>query len=165
MARIYISIGSNVDRGRNLRSARRELTAVFTRITCSPVYESAAVGFAGDPFLNLVVGADTGMPVGQVDALLTDIEDRHGRDRSGPRYSPRTLDLDLLLYDNLVSGGPVELPRGELTRYAFVLRPMADVEPGLRHPVNGETYARLWQTFDQDSQPLTEIPFDWDATP
>lgn len=164
MPRIYISVGSNVDRDRNIRSAHDILSQHFSDIHCSPVYESAAVGFTGEPFLNLVIAADTGMSVDDVDRLLTDIEDKHGRIRSGPKFSPRTLDLDLLLYGNDISTNPaIELPRSEIERYAFVLRPLADIAPQEKHPVTGKSYAQLWSHFDQSSQPMQEVAFNWNT--
>jgi 2-amino-4-hydroxy-6-hydroxymethyldihydropteridine diphosphokinase len=120
------------------------------------------VGFEGDNFLNLVAGLDTDQEVHDVNRQLHAIEDAHGRQRNGPRFSPRTLDLDLLLYDDLIlSEDKLQLPRDEITHNAFVLRPLADIAPDLRHPVTGQTMAELWQAFDQTSQRLWPIPFEW----
>ena len=99
MSRIYISIGSNIEAERHLRLAIAELRKHYEDLRLSSVYESEAVGFDGDNFLNMVVGLDTDEEVHTVVQTLREIEDRHGRIRSGPRFSARTLDLDLLLYD------------------------------------------------------------------
>lgn len=162
MARVYISLGSNIDAPRHLRAAIAALRERYGELTLSPVYESEAVGFEGDNFLNLVVGLDTDQEVREVNRCLHAIEDAHGRQRNGPRFSPRTLDLDLLLYDDLIlHEDKLQLPRDEITRNAFVLRPLADIAPDLRHPLTGRTMAELWQAFDQASQRLWPIPFEW----
>jgi 2-amino-4-hydroxy-6-hydroxymethyldihydropteridine diphosphokinase len=161
MARVFISIGSNIDRAASIRDGVKALRERFGAIDLSSVYESEAVGFAGDPFYNLVAAFDTDEPVAAVAGALRRIEDAHGRDRSGPRFSSRTLDLDLLLYDDLVLEGELELPRGEITENAFVLWPLAELAPARRHPVAGETFAGLWGRFDKGRQPLWPVPFEW----
>jgi len=126
------------------------------------VYESEAVGFDGDNFLNMVVGLDTDEEVHTVVQTLREIEDRHGRIRSGPRFSARTLDLDLLLYDDLVvKEDALDLPRGEITQNAFVLWPLAEIAPEIMHPVEQQPMAALWQDFNKESQKLWPITIDW----
>ena len=163
MARVYISLGSNIDAENHLRRGVAALRAQFGELILSRVYESEAVGFSGDNFLNLVAGFDTDLPVQNVVAILHRIEDENGRVRSGPRFSARTLDLDLLLYDDRVQSadpGP-ELPRDEILKNAFVLWPLAEIAPDLRHPVVGRTMGELWAAFDRTSQPIWPVPFDW----
>jgi len=162
MARIYISIGSNIEAEQHLRQAVAELRMRYGELQLSSVYESESVGFDGDNFLNMVVGLDTDEDVHRVVQNLRQIEDRHGRVRSGPRFSARTLDLDLLLYNDLVlKEKGLELPRGEITHNAFVLWPLAELAPELVHPVRQQTMACLWQGFDKDSQKLWPIPLEW----
>lgn len=162
MARIYISIGSNIEAERHLRLAIAELRKHYGELKLSSVYESEAVGFDGDNFLNMVVGLDTDEEVHTVLQTLREIEDRHGRVRSGPRFSARTLDLDLLLYDNLVvKEGALDLPRGEIIQNAFVLWPLAEIAPEIMHPVEQQSMAALWQGFDKESQKLWPITIDW----
>jgi 2-amino-4-hydroxy-6-hydroxymethyldihydropteridine diphosphokinase len=89
---------------------------------------------------------------------LRAIEEAHGRLRDGPKFSSRTLDIDLLtLGDQVVHAGKLELPRDEILKYAFVLRPLADVAPEERHPLVGRSYRELWQGFDQAAQPLWPV--------
>ncbi|HEB66610.1 MAG TPA: 2-amino-4-hydroxy-6-hydroxymethyldihydropteridine diphosphokinase [Gammaproteobacteria bacterium] len=167
MARIYISLGSNIDAENHLRRGVAALREHFGELILSPVYESEAVGFSGDNFLNLVAGLDTDKPVQDVVDILHRIEDENGRVRSGPRFSARTLDLDLLLYDDRVQSpdpGP-ELPRDEILKNAFVLWPLAEIAPELRHPVVGRTMGELWAAFDKTSQPIWPVPFDWSPDP
>jgi 2-amino-4-hydroxy-6-hydroxymethyldihydropteridine diphosphokinase len=162
MARVYVSIGSNIGREQNIRSGVAELRAGFGELILSSVYESEAVGFAGDSFYNLVAGFDTALAPQQVAEQLRAIEERHGRVRNGPRFSSRTLDIDLLLYDDLVlHEGKLDIPRDEITRNAFVLWPLAEIAPQLKHPELGTSYAVLWESFDKASQPLWPVPFSF----
>lgn len=142
---VYISIGSNVDPQENICIAIRAMREVFGDLRLSPVYQSAAVGFEGDDFLNLVAGFDTGKTVTQVFDEAREIEDSQGRDRTQPRFSARSIDLDILLYDSEVIDLPgLSIPRHEILQSAHVLKPLQDLIPDTRHPVNGETYADLW---------------------
>ena len=162
MARIYISIGSNIEAEQHLRLAIAELRDHYGDLLLSSVYESEAVGFEGDNFLNMVVGLDTDEDVHHVVQILRQIEDRHGRVRNGPRFSARTLDLDLLLYDDLVMKEEgFELPRGEITHNAFVLWPLAEIAPDLVHPSERQAIAALWKGYDKDSQKLWPISIAW----
>ncbi len=158
MARIYISVGSNIEREANIRGAVRELAQVFGPLLLSSVYESEAVGFVGDAFYNLVVGADTHLDVAAVVSLCKQIEDNYGRVRDGVKYCGRSLDLDLLTYDQLICVEPVELPRAEILHNAFVLQPLAELAPDTLHPSLQQRYAALWQAY-QVPQKLWIVPF------
>lgn len=161
MARIFIGVGSNQEREQRLRAGMAALRRVFDNVQASAVYENEAVGFDGDNFYNLVVACDVAMTLDEVLRALRSIEDENGRDRSQPRFSPRKLDLDLLLYDDLVAAqDALQLPRPDIEEYAFVLRPLAELAGDLRHPVSGKTYAQLWTEFDQSRQPLRRVELD-----
>lgn len=149
MPRVYVSIGSNVDREANIRSAVAALRRCFEHVVLSAVFETDPVGFEGENFFNLVAGFDTEMGVEDVAAALADIEQQHARRRDGPRFGPRSLDLDLLLYNDVVmNAGRVRLPREDITKYAFVLGPLAEIAGAERHPVSGRTYDELWAAFE-----------------
>lgn len=161
MTEVFVSIGSNIEREKNIRSGVAALRERFGELRLSTVYESEAVGFQGDPFYNLVASFETDATPEDVVAALRAIEDRHGRVRTGPRFSSRTLDIDLLLYGDAVFDVPVVIPRKEITRNAFVLLPLAELAPDVLHPVTGSSYAALWEAFDKASQPLWPVAFAW----
>lgn len=163
MARVYISIGSNIDQEHHIRAGVDELKAHYGELVISSVYESEAVGFEGDNFYNLVVGLDTDEGVEQVSQQLRVIEDHHGRTRSGPRFSARTLDLDLLSYDELVlKEGGFDIPREEITENAFVLWPLAEIAPDTEHPLLHQSYRSLWEAYDKSRQQLWVIPLEFE---
>lgn len=158
MARVYLSLGSNLEPQRHLRAALGELRQRFGELAVSPAYRSASVGFAGADFVNLAVGLDTDLSPVELNHWLHALEDRHGRRRDVPRYSDRTLDVDIVLYDDLVLDGPghLQIPRDEL-QHAFVLQPLADIAPAVKHPVNGRSMAELWAAFPAGHQPMQAI--------
>ncbi|MDH5446264.1 MAG: 2-amino-4-hydroxy-6-hydroxymethyldihydropteridine diphosphokinase [Gammaproteobacteria bacterium] len=162
MSRVYVSIGSNIEPARHVRLAVTALHEYFGKLDISRVFESEAVGFDGDNFYNLVVGLDTELDVNNVNKILHEIEDRYGRERNGPRFSARSIDLDLLLFDDLVmTEDKLVLPREEILQNAFVLWPLAEIAPDLVHPTKKESIAVLWNQFDKSKQQLEPIIFDW----
>ena len=159
MSQVYVSVGSNLDRERNIATALQVLTDRYGELQQSSVYESAAVGFDSAPFYNLVLGFSTQESPQVIQDQLHAIEDRCGRQRT-VTLSARTLDLDLLLYDDRVmADGKLVLPREDINRYAFVLGPLAEIAGTARHPVTAVSYADMWAAFDDRDQLLT--PIDW----
>lgn len=158
MTRAYLNLGSNQQREQNLKSAIAELKKHFTVTAISPAYESEAVGFDGDSFYNLCVAIDTDLSPQQVNDILHQIEDQHGRDRKQPKFSGRTLDIDLILYgDAVINEDKLKLPREDILKYAFVLKPLVDIAGQSIHPQMQITYATLWDNFDHQSQPIKQI--------
>ena len=158
MVTVYLGLGSNIDAGKNLRTAVDALRRRYGELTVSPVYRSAPVGFEGPDFLNLVVALATdATPL----EMLDEIERIHalaGRQRGPDRYSSRPLDIDLLLYGEAVDPSPpLRLPRRDILDYGFVLRPLADIAPDLVHPVTGRTIGEHWREFDGECHPLTRV--------
>ena len=155
MATVYVGLGSNIDPEKNLRLGLRELRDRFGELQTSAVYRSKAIGFEGDDFLNLVVGFEShSSPLEICDAIEL-IHNLSGRDRDGGKWESRPLDIDLLLYNDLVvDERPVCVPRRDVLEYSFVLRPLAELAPDLVHPVTGRTMQEHWRNFDQASHPL-----------
>ena len=130
MALIYLSLGSNIERRLNIGAALDALAENFGELVISSVYESEAVGFEGDSFYNLVVGINSDVAVGDISKTLKQIEDTNGRDRSGPKFGPRNLDIDILTVDGVAGQiDGIALPRDEVLKNAFVLLPLAEVAP------------------------------------
>jgi len=146
MAWVWVSIGSNIEREKHVRAAVQALHEQFGSLVVSPVYETPAEGFEGNPFYNLVVGFDTGMTPSALHARLRGIEEANGRTRGADKFSSRTLDIDALTYaEQITDEGGKHLPRDEIMRYAFVLKPLADVAGEQVHPECRRTYSDLWQ--------------------
>ncbi|MBN7820331.1 2-amino-4-hydroxy-6-hydroxymethyldihydropteridine diphosphokinase [Bowmanella yangjiangensis] len=161
MAQIFISLGSNVEREKHTYSGLDALHHTFGDLQLSSLYESEAVGFAGSAFFNMVICAYTQLSVEEVVNHLKAIERQNGRLQGDKKFAPRTLDLDLLLYDDLVLSNPVELPRAEVLYNAFVLWPLAELVPKKLHPVTQISYEQLWQDYNKDSQKLWKVDFNW----
>ncbi len=153
---VYIGVGSNIDRETNIRGGLRELQSRYGELTVSPVYASAAIGFQGDDFYNLVVGLKTRLAIAELAKQLRDIEFQFGRNRNEARYSDRTLDVDLLLFGHDICN-KYHVPRSDITEFGFVLKPLFDIEPDLIHPVAGKTMRQLWTMFDSSKAVIRPI--------
>ena len=158
MTTVLLSLGSNVRPQHHLQVAVQALRGRFGQITVSPAYRTPAVGFDGPDFLNNAVMLETDLPLAELDDWLHAVEDAHGRDRSGPRFSDRTLDIDVVYYGDLVVEGPghLRIPRPEL-KHAFVLKPLADIAPGFTDPVSGLTLAQMWQAHPQHAEVFDSV--------
>ena len=154
----YISLGSNIEPERNLRSAVEALRERFGAVRLSPVYRTAAVGFDGPDFLNAIAAIESDVHPFALNDWLHALEIAHGRDRRDKSYSNRTLDLDIIYFGKLVLEGPGDfmLPRPEL-RHAFVLKPLADIAPHFVDPVRGASLESLWQSHPDRDNPPREV--------
>jgi 2-amino-4-hydroxy-6-hydroxymethyldihydropteridine diphosphokinase len=158
MSTAYLGFGSNIDAPANIASGIDALRERFGDVRLSPIYRSAAVGFEGSDFINLVAAIETTMSPLELREFLHALEDHHGRARDVPKFSDRTLDIDILLYDDLYLLSPVlEIPRGEILTSAHVLRPLADLAPDLLHPVERHTMLELWERFPGKATNLVRI--------
>lgn len=161
MARVFLGLGSNIDPRHNLRLAIDELERRFGTLDVSPVYRSSAVGFEGPDFLNLVAALDSNLSPGEILGEIEAIHELAGRERDGDAFSSRPLDIDLLLYDDLVlDDGPVRLPRSDILEYAFVLRPLSVLAPDLVHPVTGRPMSAHWASFSAEPGALTPVDIE-----
>lgn len=166
MGKAYLSLGSNMQPEANLASALRALRERFGALLISPIYRTAAIGFDGPDFLNAAAILDSDLDAYALNDWLHALEDAHGRDRSGPRFGDRPLDIDIVFYDGLVieesgklGSSPAQvlrIPRPEL-KHAFVLKPLADIAPGFVDPVSGKTLNELWAQSPERDVPLTVV--------
>jgi 2-amino-4-hydroxy-6-hydroxymethyldihydropteridine diphosphokinase len=163
---VFVGLGSNIEPRPNLCAALPRLAARFGPLRVSPVYQCEAVGFDGDPFLNLVVGFTTTEPLGEVSAFLRAVERDFGRTRREARFAARTLDLDIILFgDRVGEEAGLRLPRSDILRYGFVLKPLADLVPDAVHPVCGESYRALWDRLRPGPDLTLVAPLDAASTP
>jgi 2-amino-4-hydroxy-6-hydroxymethyldihydropteridine diphosphokinase len=146
MTRTHLSLGSNIDPERHLRAALDELGRRFGTLVVSPAYRMPAIGMQADAFVNLAVALDSDLDPVALNDWLHALEDRHGRRRDVPRWSSRTLDVDIVLVGDLVlqGDGHLDIPRAELA-HAFVLKPLADIAAEVRHPLLGASIDELWR--------------------
>ena len=163
MGLAYLSLGSNIEPEANLRRAVQALREHFGDVRLSPVYRTRSVGFDGTDFLNAAAVIESDLDPFALNDWLHALEDAHGRDRSGPRFSDRTLDIDIVFYDDLVLQGPgnLRLPRDEL-KHAFVLLPLADIAPDKIDPRSGATLQALWDAHPDRASPPEPVAIDAD---
>ena len=152
---VFVTVGSNLEPEKNLRLCVSELRTRFNLKRVSPVYRSKALGFDGDKFLNAVAVVETGLSPAEVCRELEKIHDVARRRRGADAFVSRTLDIDLLLYGQEIVEA-LRVPRPDVLEYSFVLGPLADVAPDLRHPVTGETIAWHWEEYDRSAHPLED---------
>lgn len=153
MTTVLLSLGSNVRPAAYLAAAIAALRGQFTVTSVSPAYRTPAVGFDGPAFLNNAVAMESDWSLARIEDWLHALEDANGRDRSGPKFSDRTLDVDVVFYGNVVieEAGKLRIPRPEL-KHAFVLQPLADIAPDFIDPVSGQALSALWQAHPQYGQ-------------
>ena len=159
MSTAWLGLGSNVNADTHIRAGICELEKDFKNVSLSPVYSSTAVGFDGDDFINLVARVETQMQPLELREYLRKLEDRFGRKRNVAKFSDRSLDIDILLYDDLVLLSPVlEIPRAEILKFSHVLKPLMDLEPDLIHPAERRSMADIWASSGMDDSCLRLLP-------
>ncbi len=159
MAVVYLGLGSNMQPEQNLALAVDCLRSHFKSVVLSNVYQSAAFGFDGDDFINLVACVETDLPIREVHDVLEEIHDRSGREQGCAKFVSRPLDIDLLLYDRVVDDA-LRVPRSDVLEYSFVLIPLAEIAADYVHPVTGQNIAEHLREFDKSSHPLTKRDLD-----
>lgn len=158
MTDVFVAAGSNIEPARNLRRAIDALDETYGPLRISPAYRNRAVGFEGEDFINLVVGFTTDDAITEVRRNLQRIETLCGRPPAAAKWAPRSMDLDILLYDQLVSHEPgLVTPRPDLIRRAYMLKPLFDIAPDIVHPTLHKTIRELWEAFDRDAHAMTPV--------
>lgn len=166
MSEAFVAIGSNVEPEEHLRGAAQALRQRFAGVRFSACYRNPAVGFDGGDFLNAVVALQTSLSIPALVVELRAIERLCGRGPQDPKWGPRAIDLDLLLYDEVVcSGAGYTLPRPDLTRRAYMLGPLAQLAPERVYPPAGPTIAELWAGFPRAQALLQPVELDLNALP
>lgn len=163
MITTYIGVGSNIERKKHVQAALSELRKLGEQIRISTVYECASVGFESRPFYNLVVEMKTSLSLSSLSSTLREIEIRWGRDPDAQKMKDRTLDLDIVLYGDVVSSKP-SLPREDIYKYAFVIQPMYELCPELVIPNDGRTVTQIRQTMNNFDSLIAVNPFDSDVS-
>ena len=156
MAQVFVGIGSSINKQENIRLGIQALQASFGPLQISPIYESEAVGFNGCNFYNLVVAFNSTLAPRDLIKTFKTLEIKQGRAKNAKKFAPRTLDLDLLLYEQTIDKA-IDLPRAEILKNAFVLQPLSQLAPDLKHPILNTTYQALWDNFPKAEQKLWQI--------
>ena len=161
MTRAWLSLGSNLEPIANLKSALAKLRAEFGELQVSSAWQTDAVGFEGPAFVNLAVALDTDWTAEHLDQWLHALEDAHGRRRDVPRFSSRTLDIDIVLFGDRVIDGPghLKVPRDEL-KHAFVLGPLAEIAAGVRPPGSALTLGEMWREHPDHDLPIRNVTLE-----
>ncbi len=161
---VYAAAGSNIAPAENLRRALTALAERFPDLSVSPAYRNGAVGFVGDDFINLAMGFTTTYSLPELISEFQAVEALCGRSRLDAKWAPRTMDIDLLLYGDVVGEFPgVSLPRPDLLKRPYMLGPLAQIAPQVMHPVLHETIGDLWARFEMQGHHLQPIDL-WNPT-
>ncbi|MCH8502162.1 MAG: 2-amino-4-hydroxy-6-hydroxymethyldihydropteridine diphosphokinase [Aliidiomarina sp.] len=166
--RVFLGLGSNLNREHNIVCGVRALESEFRQVSLSPIYESEAFGFEGPAFFNLVAEVQTQASLSSIQSICKAIELEYGRVESDSKYSSRTLDIDILLYGDLVQAKTAQepaLPRADVLTRAYVLKPLADLIPFAHYPHSDKTFQQLWREFQHTDighqQPIQRLAMSW----
>jgi 2-amino-4-hydroxy-6-hydroxymethyldihydropteridine diphosphokinase len=164
VAQVFVALGSNIDPAQRVLQAARALKDSFNDARFSACYRNPAFGFEGADFINAVTGFSTSLPIPSLLQLMRQIEAHCGRLPAAPKWAPRAMDLDLLLYgDEVGSGAGYTLPRPDLLKRVYMLGPLAQLAPDLVYPPSGPTIAELWARFPHAADALVAIEPDLNA--
>lgn len=156
-ATVYLNIGSNIERDKNIQSCMEQLKQDYPDVVFSNIYETEAFGFEGDAFYNLAAALTTELSIDDFEQYLKNIENQHARKRGGEKFSSRTLDIDLLLYDDLVLQPDRDIPRNEILKYPFVLFPLVEIAADVIHPELGISIAEIAANSQLDHSELKHV--------
>ncbi len=150
---IHVNIGSNINRDTNIKKALELLNKNFKNITTSSIYESEAIGFEGNAFYNIGVNIFTTKSCKKILKILNDIEKKMGRDKTKPKFSDRNIDLDLVLYGDMINK-TLNIPRNDITKYAFTLAPIVELMPNKLHPKLQKTFKEIYSAMQSKEKQI-----------
>ncbi len=145
MITAYVGIGSNIDKQRHVELAVKALQKLDSTLRLSTIYESPALDFSGDSFFNLIVEMKTSLTLKAFFQQLREIEYLLGRSENAQKLQDRTIDLDIILFGELVSDSAPKVPREDIYKYPFVIQPLYELCPELVIPDDGRTVSQIWQ--------------------
>ena len=157
MTVVYLDIGSNIDREKNIQSCVDQLCSDFEGIVFSKAYESEAFGFEGEAFINLSAKLETELSFDKLNVYLKSLESKHARKRDNNKFIDRTLDVDVLLYGDLILQPEKDLPRKEILKFPFVLFPLAEIAGEVVHPVEKVTINEIVKNTKLDKGSIKEV--------
>lgn len=159
MARVYVSLGSNLDPKHHLNLAIELFKNKFSEVKVSSFYQSNAMGFSGPTFLNCVVGFLTLLSVEDLQQQCSQWEKQFIDESIIPgSFNSRNCDIDLLLYDNcIIFNKSFQIPRSDILHYPFVLAPLAEIAPNELHPTLQLTFSQLWESFNKTFLPIQKL--------
>jgi 2-amino-4-hydroxy-6-hydroxymethyldihydropteridine diphosphokinase len=164
MSQVFVALGSNIEPAVRMPQAARLLRRRFEDVRFSNCYCNPAYGFEGPDFVNAVAGFSTVLPIGSLLSAMREIELQCGRAASAPKWAPRPMDLDLLLYGDVVGSGPgYTLPRPDLRKRVYMLGPLAQLAPDVAYPPSGPTIGELWQQYPRTEHTLVPTELDLNA--
>ena len=160
--RVYVGIGSNINKVEHINSCIKSLNKEFIDLELSPTYESSSMGFDGPNFYNLVATFRTNHDVVELKRILNAIERDNGRSLGEVKFSSRTLDIDILYYDELVDVQK-NIPRSEIVKFDFVLRPLHDLCPAHVHPITQKTHHAMINDTAYEKMIINQIDINYEC--
>ena len=158
MTKVFFGIGSNIKPEENIVLAVREIKNIFDDVIVSPVYKNKSVGFEGNDFFNLVISCSTKMSVYEVSDFIEQVHHLSGREKKSNKYLSRTLDIDLLMFgDHVIQDSKIHIPRDDILKYSFVLKPLVDIAPESIHPITKSSFSEHWDRMDKTENPLIPV--------
>ncbi len=157
MITVYVGVGSNLERYQHIEAAIEELKRLGSELKLSTIYECASEGFDSHPFFNLVVEMKTSLSLDEFQASLKEAEIRWGREVDAKKFQDRTLDMDILLFGDVISEVSPVVPRSDIYKYPFVIQPLYELCPELRIPGSDLLVKQVWNNFSM-LDTLTPIP-------
>ncbi len=145
MITAYVGVGSNLERYRHIEAGIKELSLLGDELRLSTIYECPAQGFDSHPFLNLVVELKTSLSLEDFQQSLKEVEFRWGRDVDAKKYQDRTLDMDIILFGDVISPSSPVVPRPDIYQYPFVIQPLYELCPELNIPGTDLSIKKVWQ--------------------